>query len=91
MRFLKCYGEKIIKKELKACYNFFIQEANNKVKSDGYGLIRDKTILADNVSSIACVGYGLAALIVGVEHKWISYKKAYNKAVGTLETFINNV
>lgn len=27
----------------------------------------------------------------GVEHKWISYKNAFDKAVKTLDTFINNV
>ena len=36
-------------------------------------------------------GYGLAALVIGVENKWISYKKAYNRASKTLDTFINNV
>lgn len=91
MRILKCYGEKIVRKELKACYKFFIKEANNQKKGNGYGLIRDKTILANDIASIASVGYGLAALVIGVEHKWISYRKAYNKAVGTLDTFINNV
>ena len=91
MRILKCYGKKIVRKELKACYKFFINEVNDNTKSEGYGLIRDKTILADNISSIASVGYGLAALVIGVKHKWISYKSAYNKAVGTLDTFINNV
>ena len=43
------------------------------------------------IASIACVGFGLAALIIGVENKWISYEKAFNKAVKTLDTFINNV
>ena len=91
MRILKCYGEKIVRKELRGCYRFFIKESNNNTRSKGYGLIKDKTILSDNVSSIASVGYGLAALVIGVEHKWISYKSAYNKAIGTLDTFINNV
>ena len=75
LRLIKCYGKKLIMKELRKSYNFFIKEINNKKKSIGYGLIRDKTILADNIASIASVGYGLAALIIGVEHKWINYKK----------------
>ncbi len=91
MRIIKCYGKKIIKKELRKSYNFFINEANTDKKSDGYGLIRDKTILDTNISSIASVGYGLAALIIGIEHKWINYKKAYERANGTLDTFIKNV
>lgn len=63
-RILKCYGDKLLKKELKCSYNFFIKEANNNKKSIGYGLIRDKNKLSDEVASIASVGYGLAALII---------------------------
>ena len=91
LRLIKCYGKKLIMKELRKSYNFFIKEINNKKKSIGYGLIRDKTILADNIASIASVGYGLAALIIGVEYKWINYKKAYDRANRTLDTFINNI
>ena len=91
MRLIKCYGKKLILKELKRSYNFFIKETNTNKKSLGYGLIRDKTILANDIASIASVGYGLGALIIGVEHKWISYKKAYDRANRTLDTFINYV
>lgn len=91
MRFFKCYGKKLIIKELKKSYNFFIKEANTNINSNGFGLIRDKTLLAKDVASIASVGYGLASLIIGVEHKWIKYQKAYDRANKTLDTFINNV
>ena len=91
MKICKCYGKKLLLKELKGSYNFFLKEANLKKSSKGYGLIRDKTKFADNVSSIASVGYGFAALIIGVEHKWISYKKAYNRVNKTLDTFLENV
>ena len=53
MRICKCYGKKLLLKELKGSYNFFLKEANLKKSSKGYGLIRDKTKFADNVSSIA--------------------------------------
>ena len=75
MRLIKCYGKKLILKELKSSYKFFIKEANTNKNSIGYGLIRDKTILANDVASIASVGYGLGALIIGVEHKWIDNRK----------------
>ena len=91
MKIIKKHGNKLLYKELRKSYNFFIKEANTNKKSKGYGLIRDKTILSDNVASIASVGYGLAALVIGVEHKWISYKKAYDRTNRTLDTFINNV
>ncbi len=91
MRFVKCYGKKLILKELKKSYNFFINETNTNKNSDGYGLTRDKTIFANHIASIASVGYGLAALIVGVEHKWIKFEKAYDRANRTLDTFIENI
>ncbi len=36
-------------------------------------------------------GYGLAALIIGSERGWINYKKAYDRANRTLDTFLYNV
>lgn len=36
-------------------------------------------------------GYGFAALIIGVKRKWITYKKAYERASKTLDTFLNTV
>ncbi len=91
MRILKRYGNDLLLKELRKSYTFFIKEANLDEKSNGYGLIRDKNKYADEVASIASVGYGLAALIIGVNRKWISYKKAYIRVNKTLDTFINNV
>ncbi len=91
MRIIKSYGKKLILKELKRSYNFFIKEANLNKNSGGYGLVRDKTILANHIASIASVGYGLGALVIGVEHKWLKYDEAYNRANKTLDTFINNV
>ena len=91
MRLIKCYGKKLILKELKKSYNFFIKEANLNKNSKGYGLVRDKTLLANHIASIASVGYALGALVIGVEHKWLKYDKAYNRANRTLDTFINSV
>lgn len=91
MRILTCKGEKLLKKELRGDFNFFIKEANTNKNSKGYGLIRDKSKLAPKIASIASVGYGLAALVIGVERKWISFEKAYIRANGTLDTFLNNV
>lgn len=91
MRLIKCSSEKILYKELRKCFDFFIKEANTNKNSEGYGLVRDKTILANDVASIAVVGYGLAALVIGVEHKWIKYEKAYDRVNKTLDTFIKNV
>lgn len=80
----------ILDKELKKSFNFFKNEANLDFKSEGYGLIKDKTTL-DNVSSIASVGFGLSALVIGVERKWISSKYAQQRVNFTLDTFIKNM
>lgn len=91
MRVIKSDINKILENELQKSYKYFIKECNNSKKSKGYGLIRDKSHYDREIASVACVGFGLVALIVGVEHKWISYEKAYSKASKTLDTFINNV
>lgn len=81
----------IIKKELKGAYKFFIKEVNTNPKSKGYGLIRDKSKLAPEIASIASVGYGLAALVIGVERKWIRFEKAYQRASKSLDTFLEHM
>ncbi len=91
MKLLKKHGDELLLKELKGCYNFFIREANTNEKSNGYGLIRDKNIYSDEIASISSVGYGLAALVIGVKRKWLKYEQAYNRASKTLDTFLNNV
>ena len=91
MRILKKYGDKLLLKELKASYQFFIKEVNLDLKSKGYGLIRDKDMYANEIASIASVGYGLAALIIGINRNWMSYKEAYKRVSKTLDTFLNNV
>lgn len=91
MKILKCKGEKLLKRELRGDFKFFIKEANTNKKSKGYGLIRDKTKLEAEIASIASVGYGLAALAIGVERKWISFEKAYYRVNRTLDTFLNNM
>ncbi len=91
MKIITCKGEALLKKELKGDFNFFIKEANTNQNSKGYGLIRDKNKLSPEVASIASVGYGLAALVIGVERKWIAYKKAYERANRTLDTLLNNL
>lgn len=83
--------EKLLEKELKGCYKFFIKETNTNKNSKGYGLIRDKTELSPQIASIASVGYGLAALVIGVERNWLTFPKAYERASKTLDTFLNNM
>lgn len=90
-RIKKQKGITILQKELKRCYSFFRQEGNFQKGSKGYGLIRDKSRIVPNVASIASVGYGLAALLVGIKHGWIKQEKAYYIANQTLHTFLEQV
>ncbi len=87
----KCTKEKILQKELKGCFQFFNKEINLDKQTKGYGLIRDKSPYHKEIASIASVGYGLAALIIGVEHGWLSYEKAYDRANKTLDTFLQKI
>lgn len=91
MRIFKKYGKKLLLKELKGSYNFFMKEVNLNKESKGYGLIRDKDKYSNDIASIASVGYGLGALVIGVKRNWEKYEKAYKRASRTLDTFLNNV
>ncbi len=78
----------ILELEERLSFNFFWNEVSET--KEGYGLIVDNT--GDkNVASIASVGFGLSAVPVGVENGWISREEGYQRAVKTLETFLNNV
>jgi hypothetical protein len=83
---------KLLDLEAKGCFDFFWNEANTDEKSPGYGLIKDKTGKgSEHVASIASVGFGLPAIVIGIEHGWISREEGYKRVKGTLETFLNNV
>ncbi len=62
-------------------FDYFWYEAN-----PANGLIKDRST-PDSPSSIAAVGFGLAALPVGVNRGWITYDQGYERALTTLQTF----
>lgn len=62
-------------------FDYFWQEAN-----PANGLIKDRST-PDSVASIAAVGFGLAAIPIGVDRGWIPYDEAYDRVLTTLETF----
>lgn len=81
----------VIQNEERASFDFFWKEANTDEHSPSYGLIRDNTSdQARQMASIASVGYGLAAIPIGVERGWISYEDGYERVLGTLKTFWNH-
>ncbi len=83
--------EEALLKEMKSCFDFFWEMANSEEDSPGYGLIQTRT--NDNKiswsSSIAVVGFGLAAIPIGIEKGWISYEEGFKRVTGTLETIKN--
>ena len=64
-------------------FDYFWQEANPE-----NGLIRDRST-PDSPASIAAVGFGLAAIPVGVERGWITADEGTERALTTLNTFLD--
>ncbi len=64
-------------------FDFFWLEANPE-----NGLIKDRST-ADSPASIASVGFGLAAIPIGVDRGWITYDEGIARVQTTLETFLN--
>ncbi len=85
----KLYGKELLEKELKGSYLFFIKE--NDFDGKGYGLIHDESVHNQNVVSIASVGYGFCALVVGVIHGYLKFDEAKRIANKTLDTILNEL
>lgn len=85
----KLYGKELLEKELKGSYLLFIRE--NNFSDKGYGLIHDESVHNQNVVSIASVGYGFCALVVGVIHGYLKFGKAKRIANKTLDTILNEL
>jgi len=67
----------------RATFDFFWYEANPDT-----GLIKDRST-PSSAASIASVGFGLAAIPIGIERGWISRDEGYARALTTLQTFAN--
>ena len=84
-------ANQILELEAKGCFDFFWNEANTDPFSPGYGLIRDKTGEEDKMmASIASVGFGLTAIIIGIHRGWITKDEGYERTRGTLHTFLRH-
>ena len=82
--------EELLKVELKLSFDFFWETANIDKNSKGFGLIPDTTKNM-TVCSIASVGFGLSAYVIGVERGFITKDAAVKRIIGTLKTLYNNV
>ncbi|WP_062236063.1 glucoamylase family protein [Fictibacillus sp. FJAT-27399] len=83
-------NEQLLELESKHSFLFFWNETNTDCGSPGFGLIRDRAPGDPDMCSVASVGYGLTALVIGAEREWISRDAAYERADGTLNTLLLN-
>ncbi len=79
----------LIEWEMRAAFDFFWEQANTTPGSPGYGLIRDRYPGSEGIASIASVGFGLTAYVIGVEKGYITRQQACQRVAGTLDTLQN--
>lgn len=75
--------------ELYKSFLFFFEAVNGDPQSPGFGMITDRinpTTRTMGAASIASVGFGMAALPIGIENGWISYQEGYDRTLGTIDT-----
>ena len=78
----------VIEREMRGSFDFFWERANTDVTSAGYGLIRDRYPGSEGIASIASVGFGLTAYLIGIEKGYISYAEGYERVSKTLDTLL---
>ena len=74
--------------EAERSFFFFWEQVNLKEDSKGYGLIGDR-YPSSGAASIASVGFGLAAIPIGVERGWITEEEGLERAEKTLASMKN--
>lgn len=80
----------VLEEETRKTFDFFWKEANTDKNSKGYGLVVDRVTNKD-MASVASVGYALAAYGIGSERGYITRAEAEERALGTINTLLNNV
>jgi len=80
--------EDVIEYEMLGSFNFFWEQANTDLNSPGFGLIRDRYPGSEGISSIASVGFGLTAYLIGIEKGYISNQEGFDRVNGTLDTLL---
>lgn len=80
--------EEVVEYEMKGCFDFFWEQANTNTASKGYGLIRDRYPGSQGIASIASVGFGLTAYLIGIEKNYVSYDDVYDRVNRTLDTLL---
>ncbi|MCK7484176.1 MAG: hypothetical protein MZU97_00505 [Bacillus subtilis] len=79
----------VVYDELYNSFLFFYEAVNGDPASSGYGMITDRinpVTRQMGAASIASVGFGIAALPIGIENNWITYQEGYDRTIGTITT-----
>ncbi|MGB9592804.1 MAG: glucoamylase family protein, partial [Anaerolineae bacterium] len=79
----------VIEFEMSGAFRFFWEQANTEAGSPGYGLIRDRYPGSPGISSIASVGFGLTAYLVGIQKGYVSQQEVHERVSGTLDTLLS--
>lgn len=79
-----------IVREIKASYDFFFDHTNKDLASPGAGLCSDNDAKPD-MASIAAVGFGLSAFVIGVRRGWMERSFLLDLTRATLTTFARRV
>ncbi len=79
-------AEEVIEWEMRGAFNFFWEQANTTAGSPGYGLIRDRYPGSPGIASIASVGFGLTAYVIGAEKGYVTREQACARIDATLDT-----
>ncbi|MBB6672170.1 hypothetical protein H7C19_15935 [Cohnella nanjingensis] len=82
-------ADEMLERESRASFDFFWQEANTDAGSAGYGLVADRAPGNPGLASVASTGFGLTALPIGAERRWIGHDEAQDRALGTIETLLS--
>ncbi len=81
--------DKNIEQEMKGSFNFFWNEAQTaESEYPTYGLILDRYPSGRGYASIASVGFGLAAYVVGAEEGYVTKDAAKERTEKTLDTLL---
>ncbi len=78
----------IIEWEMRGSFDFFWEQANTDAGSPGYGLVRDRYPGSPGIASIASVGFGLTAYVIGAEKGYVARDEACARVDGTLATLL---
>ncbi|MDF2542330.1 MAG: hypothetical protein K0S47_2048 [Herbinix sp.] len=80
-------ADELIEMEIKGAFDYFWNETQTELGSEGYGLSRDGNTGDLDFSSIASTGFALSAYAIGVEKGYISLEEGQERSLNTLITF----